>query len=224
MRLEDLGIEPKTGRHDKRLTRMEMAFLSVLWTDHVGQQNRISARDFAHQFAVTMGYPPPSEADLDDRVDGWKRDVRTMQNHLLCAHDNIPVLSAAGNFGGYWIAESGKEVSEFYDTFRKRALTGLKKAARGKQAMMVDVVRQLAFEFEDLEDRTGAPLPDRPRGSAPAEVVDKFLEKMLHDPGRYADDLVRIGRKYGGVLLPKSHVQQIDATARRLLELVSGLV
>ncbi|MFH1999580.1 MAG: hypothetical protein ABIK28_07865, partial [Planctomycetota bacterium] len=145
MRLEDLGYNPKTGVHRKQpLTPEEAAFLGMLWVDHEGEGVKISADNLALQYMQKI------ENQVDrHRLEFWKREVRELQNHLLCEH-RIPILSKAGNHGGYWIAATEGESEQFYDTFRKRGLTGLVKASRGKQSAMVDMVTQLSFEFEEL--------------------------------------------------------------------------
>jgi hypothetical protein len=234
MKLSDLGFS-KTGHHDKTLTVVESAFLSILWVDHVGHKNRISADALAACFDEKLSGKeiPPDEREALGRywrqvapnaLDAAKRIVRTLQNHLLVKHDHIAVLSAAGTEGGYWIAESDTETHEFYDTFRKRGMTGLVKASRGKKAALIDMMQQLSFEFEDLVDKTfDGPIARRVGPPAAIDVVDAFLSKMTANPEQFADGLRKIGAKYGSVLLPKEHVKQLAAKAAELQHLVAGL-
>lgn len=218
MRLECLGIDPKNGYHRKSpLTAEESAFLGILWGSHEGRDNAISAEWLAASYKVKLFSM--------EGIEHFKREVRYMQNHLLFDH-NIPVLSMAGIDGGYWIAASEQEAAEFYDAFRKRGLTGLVKASRGKQSAMVDMVTQLSFEFEDLVDKTGAQTARIiPRGGVPApiEVVDAFLDKMTADPAKFADGLRKIGEKYGGVLLPKEKIVALRAGMEKVQEMVREL-
>lgn len=220
MRLEDLGYNPKTGVHRKQpLTPEEAAFLGMLWVDHEGEGVKISADNLALQYMQKI------ENQVDrHRLEFWKREVRELQNHLLCEH-RIPILSKAGNHGGYWIAATEGESEQFYDTFRKRGLTGLVKASRGKQSAMVDMVTQLSFEFEELVDRTEQTARIRPVGGMPlpAEVVDAFLARMTRDPARFADGLRKIREKYGAVLLPKERLRAVQKTASELQAMVAGL-
>lgn len=225
MKREDYGFDPETDRHSQRLTRAEEAFLGILWIDHVGEENRITANNLATAFACRLGFAPPSIEDLEDYVDGWKRGVRRMQNHLLFMHDNIPLYSKSGAGGGYWIAESEEEGLRFNDTFRKRAMTGMKKASRGKKAVMVEMVQQLSFEFDGFKDETG--LPAFARGAhrpMPIVVVDALFEKMAREPERFSDDLQRLGRKYGSVLLPRARMDQIGSAVKNLQALVEGII
>lgn len=243
MKLEDLGINTKTGHHDRTLTQVENRFLGILWVDHVGPENRIAAAELALRFYAALydlecpaGELAPRIAHMEasgagrKQLDQLKRQVRQLQNHLITEHRNIPLLSKAGVEGGYWIAETREEAEQFYGSFRRRGLTGLVKAARGKQSAMVDMVQQLTFEFEDLVDRTGRKIPSgpsvepRPDGMPMAiEVVDSFLAKMLENPEKFSEGLKKIGQKYGSVLLPAGTVARVKAEAARLQDLISQL-
>ena len=242
MKLEDLGIDPKTLYHDRNLTTVENRFLGILWVDHVGKGNKISANALAIQFYGALHDLEIDPEKMSHRIlamqataggrqqlSNLKREVRLMHNHLLEKHSNIPILSKAGPNGGYWIAETKEEAEEFYNTFRQRGLTGLVKAARGRQSALVDMVQQLTFEFEDLVDKTGeltarsSKLKATDDTPMAIEVVDAFLAKMLEDPEKFSEGLRKIGQKYGSVLLPKDQVAEIKAEAAKLQQLVAGL-
>lgn len=236
MKAEDLGINPKTGFHNRNLTRVENKFLGILWNDHQGDQNKISADELAIRFDYALSGRDISDGLVNtllvnfknsrqNYLEERKRDVRYLHNHLLVHHDQVPILSRAGSGGGYWIAENQAEAEAFYDSFRKRGMTGLVKASRGKKAILVDMMKQLSFEFEELSDRTGFSFPpERIAGMpAPIEVVDAFLERMLKDPAKFADGLRKIGKKYGSVLLPKGQVEALTAKAAELQEIVRSL-
>ena len=238
MKLEDFGINPKTRIHDRNLTFMENRFLGILWIDHVGAENKISADALAVKFEYAMKGREIKPENLSIVILGMqknypvminrrKRDVRYLQNHLLFDHKNVPLLSKAGTGGGYWIAESKEETEEFFHGFRKRGLTGLVKASRGKKAAMVDMMQQLTFEFEDMVDLTGGRLTAKGKAGddlpMAIEVVDSFLSRMLQDPERFSDGLKKIGQKYGSVLLPKAQVKAMQTKAAELQELVASL-
>ena len=236
MKLEDLGIDSKTGHHNKVLTRAENCFLGLLWIDHAGEDNKISADELAILFTAALegrSISPEAATLLAKEyrrhnrriLDLLKRDVRRMQNHLLTQHENTPVLSKAGNGGGYWIADSEEEAEKFYDSFRQRGLTGLVKASRGKKAVMVEMMTQLSFEFEDLVDKTGYTWQPGEKIGAPTAmaVVDAFLEKMLSNPERYTEDLKKIGQKFGSILMPKEQVAVMQAKAQELQAILSEL-
>jgi len=235
MKLEDLGIEPGTGHHSSQLTRPENIFVGLLWVDHVGEENAIGADELSIRFKAGLNVWPLDEDRLKVRLKSmqqsdygrrelaqWKRDVRWMHNHLLRQHDHIPVLSKAGPGGGYWIAESEAELDAFYNAFRQRGLTGLVKASRGKKAVLVDMVRQLSFDFA-LEDKTDlAPVRPGAGVSMPVAVVDQFLERMLARPEEFAGDLRRLSDKFGHVLFSKYRHQAVRRKVRELAELLNA--
>ena len=219
MKSEDLGFDRKTGRHDAGLTYTEDKFVEILWEDHTGFDNRISANDLAREFIFRLKDQPIALSQLEY----WKRDVRRMHNHLLTYHDNIPILSRAGIQGGYWFAQNKLEAAMFYDTFRKRGMTGLLKASRGKQSVMVDIVEQLSFKFDDLIDKTDTRYPQS-RELMSIKILDAFLERMTKNPEKFADGLRKLGKKYGSVLLPREQVTAMRAKARELQQMVDNLV
>jgi hypothetical protein len=198
--------------HNKNLTAMESRFIGILWVDHEGEENAMPARDLAEAFLpeVSMGMA--------------LRDVRYMHNHILMEHRHIPLLSKAGKDGGYYIAVDEEEANRFYDSFRKRGLTGVVKASRGKQSAVVEMVEQLSFQFEELVDKTsGFKFKSRVAAPTPVEVVDAFLERMLLNPEKFSDGLRKIGAKYGSILLPREQVQAMKMKAAELQALVAGL-
>ena len=233
MQLENLGYDLKNGTHNPQLTLYESRFLGLLWVDHVGRDNRIAANHLAVLFHWTLNGLVIEAERLPDlaedfavanpgKLDRWKRDVRELHNHLLIKHPNIPLLSAAGVDGGYFIAETDVEANVFYASFRKRGMTGLIKASRGKKAVLADIVQQLTFQFDDMSGDTSA--DDAPGGtSAPIEVVDALLEKMTRDPERFAGELRRLGEKFGSVLLPKDQVRAMMAKAEELQRMMAGI-
>lgn len=233
MKLEDLGIDPKNMRHDKRLTTIENRFLNILWTDFVGESNKISAEELAMRFDCAkegIQFDPDQLAFLlrnfrrQPCFDIKKREVRRIYNHLLVCHDNIPILSKAGWGGGYWMSGSKQESANFYNTFRKRGMTGLVKAARGKKSILVDMMQQLSFEFEDLSMQIiGVDAREAADSNAAIAVVDSFLDRMLQNPERFSAGLQKLSKKYGSILLDKTQVQAMKAKASELSRLVEAL-
>jgi len=221
MKLEDYGYNVRTGVHSKLLSVAESCFVGILWTDHVGRGNKISAPDFAVEFAFGMGILIGEDKK---ELEFWKRSVRHMQNHILEKHDQIPVMSKAGTSGGYWIAATDEEGAEFYATFRRRGLTGLVKGSRGKKAAMIEVVQQIAFEFEDLVDHTAGVARElkEDQGHMAPEIVDALLAKMTQSPEKFASNLRKIREKYfrGGVLLERERLAAMSAKARELQEMI----
>jgi hypothetical protein len=219
---EDYGYAPKTGMHIKNpLTRVESAFLGIIWIDHVGPENKIPAKEFAKRFAEKfLGYTPYTR----DTLEYWKRRIRAMQNHILMKHD-IPVLSEAGINGGYYISEEPRDGYRFHDTFIRRGKTGFVKGTCGKKSSMVDAVTQMTFEWDDLVDQAGLKVgPGEREIDAPVEIVDAFFQKMLEDPERFAAGLRKLGEKYGSVLVPRKRFDEIVSALKTHSDQLQGLV
>jgi len=219
MKIEDMGIDPHTGEHTWELTKAEASMMGALLQHHM--ENKISAEELAVQWRERIGYLRPSYNEYQRRIEIWKREVRSMVNHLVIDHDQ-PILSAAGPGGGYWIEENEAEADVFYETFRRRAMTGLTKAARGKQAVLADMVKQLTFEFEDLKmPRPALAAKIRPgMDPAPVVMVSTFLDTMTKDPEKYANELKLLRDKFGKVLLPREMFGEIQDLSHKL----SGLL
>ena len=221
MKAEDMGIDPHTGDHTRDMTKAETAMMGVL-SGHVGKYSKIPAEDLAVQWREHMDYLRVTYNEYQRRIEMWKREVRSMVNHLVIDHDQ-PILSKAGSDGGYWIAESQAEVNEFYETFRRRAMTGLTKAARGKQAVLADMVKQITFKFDELKTAKPSltarikPIAHEP---APVVMVSSFLDQMTREPEKYANELRLLRDKFGKVLLPKEMFGEIQDLSHKL----SGLL
>ncbi|MBW2607718.1 MAG: hypothetical protein JRD05_08795 [Deltaproteobacteria bacterium] len=236
MKLEDLGIDSSSGHHNKTLTHTENCFLGLLWVDHVGAENKIGANELAVRFDFAIQNMDPWWIEAVESKLRWflnynlrelglmKRTVRHLHNHLVMMHDNISILSKAGIGGGYWIAESKEEADGFYESFRKRGMTGLVKASRGKKAALVDMMQQITFEFEDLAVDIGIiDSTDMSGDPAAIAVVDSFLGRMLEDPERFSSGLKKLSKKYGSVLLDKTEVAAMKEKAVELSRLVNAL-
>jgi hypothetical protein len=229
MKLSELGIDIKTGAHDKRLTEVESRFVTIIWV-HVGEKNAVPADVLAGMFIggmsedISRRYTAGKSEANERNIALWKRDVRHIHNHILFEHDKCPIISKAGKNGGYWLAETEAEASKFYESQRKRAMTGFKKATRGKQAAIVDAVQQLSFEIDGLVDKSGMDIPKRQVSPAtPIAVVDAMLKRMTENPEVFADGLRKIGAKYGSVLLPKAQIIDMKKRIADLSEMIAGL-
>jgi len=221
MRLQDMGMNPETGEHSQAFTEAEAAMMGIL-ADHIGKDKKISANDLALFFREAMEDRQASYDELRSGIAMWKRDIRYVVNHLIIAHDQ-PIMSKAGTHGGYYLADNQQEVDEFYETFRKRAMTGMTKAARGKQAVLADMVKQLTFEFEELKtaQRPGI-VPIRPLAPEPAPVVviSAFLDKMTREPEKFSHEITLLRRKFGQVLMPKEMFEDMRDLSAKLSELI----
>jgi len=240
MKLEDFGYDPKTNLHDPNLTTAETRFLGLLWVDHTGAANKISAENLAVMYTYALEGHTLSLDEARETViamkriespnrmlEQQKRIVRKMQSHLLMKHENTGVLSQAGIGGGYWIAENQEEIDRFFSSFRKRGMHGIVKASRASKTRFAKILQQLTFEFEGLVDldrrsEVGDRMPEDKR-PAPYVVVDALLEKMMKNPEQFSEELRKLGAKFGSVLLPKAQYAQIKSHTQRLQELIEGM-
>jgi len=224
----------RSGTHIQILTPAESAFVSIVWSDHVGAQHKISANELALRWYCDMcgNYLPDDDTALAiiiaqypaKDLDRIKRKIRKLQNHLLFEHRRIPVLSKAGTDGGYWIAETEAEAEEFKQTFRKRGLTGIVKASKGKQADAADMMMQLSFEFDDIAAAAGVPVEKSDhQAPLPAFLVDRLLERMLEAPERFEADLRRLSAKFGGVLMKRSVAGEMKRKIQELNEMAAAI-
>ena len=187
--------------------------------DHIGKEDRIPANQLAWQFFIETA----EEEDKKFRLEPWKRTVRYMVNHLVIDHDQ-GIMSKAGVKGGYWLAGCKEEADEFYETFRKRGITGVTKASRGKKNVMVSIVKQLAFDWEELQagDRPAMVKP-YDHESAPLAVVTSFLDRMTKEPERYDQEIRLLRDKFGKVLMPREDFVRIQTLSKELTGLLEKI-
>jgi hypothetical protein len=236
MKLEDMGYDPKTKSHNPKLTVAENRFLGLLWVDHTGADNKISAENLAVMYAYAL----EGKTLSDERVAGvvhamklsesmtrvlgqQKRNVRQMQSHLLMKHENVGVLSKAGNDHGYWIAENDAEIEQFFASFRKRGMHGIVKASRASKVRFARIMEQLTFEFDTLSDYDRGAAEPEEKAPAPYVVVDALLEKMMSNPEDFSEELRKLGKKFGSVLMPKQQYAEIKSHTQRLQELIAEM-
>ena len=218
MKAEHMGINIEKNKHDPAFTWAEATMMGIM-ANHIGKDDKISAGDLLLRFKDEIFFA--YGANDNDRPNIRLRDMRYLVNHLIIDHDQA-IMSKAGLRGGYWIAGSKEEMDEFYDTFRKRAMTGLTKAARGKKAVMVSIVKQLAFEFDELK-ATRKPALVKPYGyeSAPVAVVTAFLDKMTKEPEKFDEEIRLLREKFGKVLMPQETFVKIQSLSEELTALLS---
>lgn len=221
MKSEDFGINPETGSHSRQHTDAETDLLDIL-SLHIGKEDRISANDLAVQFHEEQEGRRMTHAEYQQGINQWKRGIRYLVNHLVIDHDE-PIMSKAGSRGGYYIAQNKDEVNEFYDTFRKRAMTGLIKASRGKRSIMAKMVKQIAFEFDELKSaRPARAAKIKPIAAEPAPVIvmAEFLDEITKHPEKYSDAIKLLRQKFAHVLMPKDMYAHLTALSAELSKLL----
>lgn len=222
----DLGINE--GAHNPELTPLERDCLSVLEERGKGAKAAISARAFAAALAIerttTEKYHDDDGTEQTQRVEWGTRDLRKLINHLIMTH-GIPIVCKAGTGGGYFLPGSEGEINEFYQTFHRRAMTGLVKASRGKRSAFVEIVTQLSLGFDEPGNRETIEKlrlsPDEDPIPAWVQVVTKFLDRIAEDPRKYAAEIRRIQTTYGDIFVPREKVRLLKektAEFQRLLK------
>jgi len=192
MREEDIGIV--NNRHHPGLTALESRCLDILQERGQGVASAIPARV------------------LSDILGEDPRDLRYLINHLIITHE-IPIICKAGNNGGYFLPESESEVTQFYRSYHKRAMTGLVKASRGRKASFVEIVAQLSLGFDEPDTRDALErlrlTPDEDPVPAWVQVVTKLLDRLSADPQHYADEIRAIQDTYGDIFIPREKVRRL---------------
>ena len=224
MKESDLGIYD--GQHDERLTLVERAALEILEDRGKGAEAAISAREFA--LAMSEGSNDEFVWRLAGRAvqfdaEQSKRDVRKLVNHLIMTH-GIPIICQAGTGGGYYIAGCEAEVTKFYTTFHRRAMTGLVKASRGKKSAFVDIATQLVLGFDSQETKEAVErlqlTPDGDSVPAWVSMVTQFLDRLSGNPEKYAAEIRRIQEQYGDIFVPAEKVRRLREETAKFQQLL----
>lgn len=211
-----LGIYPD-GWHVSELTAAERRCIDTL-QHHVGSDNPAPAYYLADH---VIGGASPSRST---------RQLRQLVNHLIINHD-IPIICQAGLGGGYWLPGSKAEVEHFHQAFRKRAMTGLVKACRGKKAAFVEMVTQLTIEFDQESGQEAqAPamerlklIPDADPIPASVQVITAQLKRYHQEPEKFAAEIRQIQKDFGEVLIPRDRLRRIKRATQRLQHLLADV-
>jgi len=203
--MQEIDIGINDGVHNPELTPLERDCLSALEESGTGNKAALSAKALA--------------ADIGEEP----RDLRSLINHLIITH-GIPIVCKAGTGGGYFLPASEAEISEFYQTFHRRAMTGLDKASRGKKGAFVEIVSQLSLGFDEPGNREAIDklrlCPEDDPVPAWVQVVTRFLDRMADSPEKYAAEIRRIQSAYGDIFVPREKVRLLKektAEFQRLL-------
>lgn len=212
MTYADLGIDRKTGAHSMELTGTESICIRILQERGTGRIAAIPAADLAYNLFMT--------GELGTR------GVRTLINHLIMTHA-IPIMCEAGPGGGYYLAGDPEETARFKETFRRRAMTGLVKAARGSKAAYVDLMYQYTLGFDDPKTQHVIEklrlLPEENSAPAWVQLVTKLLDRFSEDPQRYALEIRRIQTTYGDIFVPREKVSMLKKKTEEFQKLLSEI-
>lgn len=210
---EDLGIDAK-GLHNKNLTPREALLISTLNERGLGRAKALSSDKLAES---VFG---PTD------IETGKRDLRRLVNHLIASH-KIPICSMAGLGGGYWMPESPEEVELVYQARRRRAMTGLIKMTRGRQAAYIDAIEQMLLFYDEPEATAAIERfkfePEKESIPAWIGLTTRLLDKLSRDPQRYAAEIEQLRRQFGEVFVSRQvigklvkHIDELRAVAREI--------
>lgn len=207
----ELGITGET--HNKALTALEGMCLGMLEANAKGRDAAMSADDLALCL-------------FSRSTDTEKRNVRHLVNHLIISH-KLPIMSAAGPGGGYFLPLTKGEEEQVYNNRRKRAMTGLLKMSRGRKGAYVDNIEQLSFWFDEPE---GAAVLERlkisrDRDPVPVwlKLVTRYLDRLDRDPQKYAVYIEQLQRQFSSIFLPRALLDQLRTQAEGQVELLKRI-
>jgi hypothetical protein len=181
---------------------------------------------------AVLDHIPQRFEDKDRDLENSKRYVRATVNDLIIRH-GVPICSAAGPGGGYWLPETVSEVEENHRRFHKRAMTGLMKATRARKGAYADAVVQLAIDFDSPEgerlrrkfdtEKSGA--RRRSDSSPPAwvKMVTQLLDRVKGDPTAYSAQIAELQDKYGDIFVRRDKLEAVKAKAADLLQELAGV-
>jgi hypothetical protein len=207
----DLGIVD--GQHSKTLTHVERSCVSILEAEGMGQDSAVPADTLAMKLFL-------------DCTETEKRSVRHLVNHLIISH-RIPVMSAAGKGGGYFLPLTKGEEEAVYRNRRKRAMTALLKMSRGRKASYVETIEQLSFWFDEPEGARALErlklAPDRDPVPVWLKLVTRSLDKLAKDPQKYASELEQLRGRFGAILMPRAILDELKRQAEDQVDLLRRL-
>ena len=142
------------------------------------------------------------------------RRLRGVINHLIIDH-LIPVGSSSRKKeSGYYLITNRDEAREFFEVFKRRAMTSLTKASRIMKAPALVAATQLTIgSVMEGEKVPGA-------GKAMMSLIQRFKK----DPELYKKEIKALQSEFGPLLVDREQMAQIKETAGRLQKLAGAFV
>lgn len=149
---------------------------------------------------------------LANLVELCERRLRERINHLIIEH-LIPIGTCARHkYSGYFLIATKEERLEFRNTFRKRGITGLIKAARVDKSSLLETSLQLTLDHY----LTGEKIPGF--GAA----MSKMLGIIRSDPEKYADEINAFQADAAPLLVDRARMAEINQKSKELQRLTEG--
>ncbi len=155
------------------LTDMEKKVMRIM-ENHKGVSQAISMKDLA---ALT---------------DIGQRRLRGVINHLILTH-SVPVLSSTQrSVSGYYLCRDNDEVHRFNRAFKRRAVTGLLKAASVNRSSLLEVANRLAFDYYQAHSAEKIP--------GMVKVVSRYLQHIKENPKLYQKEIQQLRDDFQAIL------------------------
>lgn len=123
-----------------------------------------------------------------------ERRLRGIINHLILTH-SIPILSSTQRrVSGYYLCRDKDEVHRFNRAFKKRAITGLLKAASVNSSSLLEVANRLALDYYRSHSTKSQKVPGM------ARVVSRYLEHIKKNPRLYQEEIGQLRKVFQGIL------------------------
>ena len=124
-----------------------------------------------------------SMRQLADLTGIGQRHLRGIINHLILTH-SVPVLSSTQRrVSGYYLCREKEEVHRFNRAFKRRAVTGLLKAASVNRSSLLEVANRLAFDYYQAHSAESKKIPGM------VNVVCRYLRHIKKNPKLYQKEI-----------------------------------
>lgn len=124
-----------------------------------------------------------SMRELADLTGIGQRRLRGIINHLILTH-SVPILSSTQRrVSGYYLCREKEEVHRFNRAFKRRAVTGLLKAASVNKSSLLEVANRLAFDYYRAHSHDTEKVPGM------FNVVSRYLQHIRENPELYQKEI-----------------------------------
>jgi len=123
-----------------------------------------------------------------------QRRLRGIINHLILTHA-VPILSSTQrSVSGYYLCREKNEVQRFNRAFKKRAITGLLKAASVNRSSLLEVANRLAFDYYRVQTKKSEKIPGM------TKVVNRYLQHIKANPKLYQREIQQLKEDFQRIL------------------------
>ena len=135
-----------------------------------------------------------SMAQLADLTGIGQRRLRGIINHLILNHSAPIISSTQRRVSGYYLCREKGEVHRFNRAFKRRAITGLLKAASVNRSSLLEVANKLAFDYYRMHSAQSQKIPGM------MSVVSRYLQYIKENPKLYQKEIKRLKEDFQKIL------------------------